>query len=195
MNPSKRTFRQWRDRLRGSAIHNLAATDSGMAAVEFAMIAPVMIVLYFGVTEISDAYDAHTKATAVASTAADLIAQEKVVCDSEMTDVFSALSAIMFPYSSSDMKITISSLIDNGNGTVKVAWSDSQNDTPRTVNSSVTIPEGLVATGGSVIFAEVNFTYRSPTPYFFSIATPMTDRYYLHPRKVDQVGREVACTS
>jgi Flp pilus assembly protein TadG len=36
--------------------------------VEFAMIAPVMIILYFGVVEIADGYDASTKASAVAST-------------------------------------------------------------------------------------------------------------------------------
>jgi Flp pilus assembly protein TadG len=194
MNPSKHTLRQWCGRLRGGAIHRFAAENSGMAAVEFAMIAPVMIALYFGVTEITDAYDAHTKATAVASTAADLIAQEKIVCDAEMDDAFSALNAIMYPYTSTDMKITISSLIDNGNNTVKVAWSDAQNATPRPVNSSVTIPSGLVAAGGSVILAEVDFTYHSPTPFFFPVTTPMTDKYYLHPRKTDQIGRETTCT-
>ena len=94
------------------------------------MIAPVMITMYFGVTELANAYDANTKATAVASTAADLIAQEKIVCDAEMTDAFTALNAIMYPFPPNSMKIRISSLIDNGNGTVKVAWSDT-ND-PRT---------------------------------------------------------------
>src|SRR5262245_21192429 len=132
MNPSKRPLRQWLGRMRGSAIHRFATGSSGMAATEFAMIAPVMIIMYFGVTDIADAYDASTKATGVASTAADLIAQEKEVCDSEMTDVFSALNAIMYPFPPNNMEITISSLIDNGNGTVKVAWSDAQHAEPRT---------------------------------------------------------------
>jgi hypothetical protein len=84
-------------------------------------------------------------------------------------------------------------VIDNGNGTVKVAWSDAQIFTPRTVNSAVTIPAGLVTTGGSVIMAEVEYTYNSPAPHFFPNAVPMTDTYYLHPRKVEQIGRQVAC--
>ena len=193
MSPSKRTHRRWRSRLRGNAIR-FAAESSGMAAVEFAMIAPVMIILYFGVVEIADGYDASTKASAVASTAADLIAQEKVVCDAEITDAFAALNAIMFPFSPNNMEIRISSLVDNGNGTVKVAWSDAQNATPRDVNSSIEIPSGLVTTGGSVILAEVKYTYNSPTPHFFPTPRPMNDKYYLHPRKVDQIGRQTACT-
>jgi Flp pilus assembly protein TadG len=193
MSPSKTSLRQRLGRLRGGAVYRFAAASGGMAAVEFAMIAPVMIILYFGVTEFSNAYDANTKVTTVASTAADLIAQEKVVCNAEMTDTFAALNALMYPFSSSGMEITISSLIDNGNGTVKVAWSDAQNATPRTVNSSVTIRAGLVTTGGSVIMAEVKFTYHSPAPHFFPAPTPMRDTYYLHPRKTEQIGRETNC--
>jgi Flp pilus assembly protein TadG len=193
MNPSKPSFRQRLGRLRGGAVHRFAAANSGMAATEFAMVAPVMILMWFGVTELADAYDASTKATAVASTAADLIAQEKIVCDAEMTDAFSALTAIMYPFPPNNMKIRISSLIDNGNGTVKVAWSDGQNLTARSVNSPVTIPAGLVTTGGSVIFAEVTYTFNSPAPHFFPTPMPMSDLYYLHPRKVEQIDRESAC--
>jgi len=194
MSPSKTSLRQRLGRLRGGAIHRFGAACDGMAAIEFALIAPVMITLYFGVTELSNAYDAHTKATAVASTAADLIAQEKVVCDAEMTDSFTALNAIMYPFPPNSMKIRISSLIDNGNGTVKVAWSDAQNIAPRVVNTGVTIPAGLVATGGSVIMAEVTYTYNSPAPHFFPSPVPMNDRYYLHPRKTEQITRQVSCT-
>ena len=194
MNPSKTSLHQRLGRLRGGAVHRFSAASSGMAAVEFALIAPIMITLYFGVTEFSNAYDANTKATAVASTAADLIAQEKSVCDAEMADAFTALNAIMYPFPPNSMKIRISSLIDNGNGTVKVAWSDAQNMDERSVDEVVSIPEGLVATGGSVIMSEVIYTYNSPAPHFFPAPVPMTDTYYLHPRKATQITRQVACT-
>lgn len=166
-----------------------------MAATEFAMIAPVMIVLWFGATEITNAFDANTKVTTVASTAADLVAQEKAVCDSEMADAFEALEAIMYPFSGTGMKVTVSSLVDAGNGTVKVAWSDALNATERPVDQVVTIPTGLVTDGGSVIMAEVEFTYHSPAPHFFPTPRPMSDTYYLHPRKTDQITRETTCSA
>ena len=198
MSPSKLSSRQRRNRLGGTVLscgHRFAAATSGMAATEFAIIAPVMLVLWFGATEIANAYDASTKVTTVASTAADLIAQEKVVCDAEMTDAFAALTALMYPFSSTGMKVTISSLIDNGNGTVKVDWSDALNATARPDDQVVTIPEGLVSEDGSVIMAEVEFTYHSPAPHFFPAPRGMTDTYYLHPRKTDQIGRETTCTT
>jgi Flp pilus assembly protein TadG len=180
--------------LRGGAVHRFAAASNGMAATEFAILTPVLIVMLVGVTELTDAYDANTRTTAVASTAADLMAQEKIVCDAERDDAFAALYAIMYPYPTTNMDIVISSLIDNGNDTVKVAWSDATpGATARTVNSAVTIPPGLVPAGESVIMAEVTYTYSSPMGFFFPEPFDMTDTYYLHPRKTDQIEREASC--
>jgi hypothetical protein len=93
------------------------------------------------------------------------------------------------------VEVTISSVIDNGNGTVKVAWSDATpNAEAREVNSPVTIPEGLVGEDGSVIMAEVTYNYTSPMGFFFQDAIEMNDVYYLHPRKVEQITRQASCS-
>jgi Flp pilus assembly protein TadG len=173
----------------GAYVKKFATARDGLAAVEFAIISPLLITMYFGVTEIADAFTASTKATAVASTAADLIAQEKVVCNAEMNDAFAALNAIMFPFPVSGMQIRISSLIDAGGGTVKVAWSDAQNMSPRAVNSVVTVPTGLVASGGSVIMSEINYSYNSPTGHMIYGTITLSDKFYLHPRRTSQITR------
>lgn len=183
MNPSENT----------RFLTRFIASCKGIAAVEFAMIAPVLVTLFFGMTEISDALNAGTKTTAVASTAADLVAQDKSICNAEMTDIFSALNAIMFPYPTNNMKITVSSLKDAGSGTVKVAWSDAQNTSPRPVNAIVSIPAGLVDTGGSVIFAEVTYNYSSPTGHLIYGSVPLSDKAYLRPRRTAQVARTTGC--
>lgn len=161
----------------------------GMAALEFAIVAPVMISLYFGVTELSDGFTASTKVTSVASTAGDLLAQEKSVCDAEMNDVFVALRSLMYPFPLNQMKIVLSSLIDSGGGTVKVAWSDASNTSPRAVGSVVSVPAGLVAVGGSVVLAEVTYNYSSPTGHLIYGTVPLTDKFYLHPRRIQQIAR------
>ena len=160
-------------------------------AVEFALIAPIMITMYFGVTELSDGYTAKGKVTVVASTAADLAAQETAICNAEMNDVFAALNAIMFPYPMNNIKITITSLIDTGNNTVKVAWSDGLNVTPRAVNAIVPIPAGLVTNGGggSVILTEVTYMYASPAGKLIYGQIPLTDKFYLAPRRTAQIAR------
>jgi Flp pilus assembly protein TadG len=177
-------------------LKRLRASNDGIAAVEFAVIAPVMITMFFGVTEITDAYTARTKVTEVASTAGDLVAQEKTICDSDMTDVFSALTSVMSPYSAASLKVVVTSLVDSGNNQVKVAWSDGYNTAARNVGDVVAIPNGLVTSGsgGSVIMAEVTYTYTSPVGEMFNAPISFSDTFYLHPRKVAQVARTTTCS-
>jgi Flp pilus assembly protein TadG len=169
--------------------------DEGLAATEFALILPVMLTLYFGVTELGDGLIANTKTSSVASTAGDLAAQNDKLCNSEMTDIFAALNAIMFPYPTTGTKIVISSLVKDATN-VKVEWSDAQNGSPRSVGSVVTIPTGLItATGGSVILAEVTYNYSSPAGQLIYGTLQMTDTFYTHPRRVAKVTRTTStCT-
>ena len=175
-------------------VRRLWRACEGMVAAEFAIIAPVMITIFFGVSELSDGLEAYAKVTSVASTASDLVAQEKVVCDTEMTDIFAALEAIMFPYpAGSNVSIRISSLVDGGNGLARVVWSDAHNTTARTVNSTISgLPAGLIdANGGSVIFSEVWYSYNNVTGQWLHGTIVMADKFYSHPRKVAQVTRTV----
>ena len=179
--------RVWQAAIAG--LRSFGEACEAMAAVEFAITVPVMISLYFGVTELSDGFTASTKVTSVASTAGDLLAQEKSVCDAEMNDVFTALRALMYPFPLNQMQIIVSSLVDAGGGTVRVAWSDASNASPRAVGSVVGIPAGLVGVGGSVVLAEVTYSYSSPTGHLIIGVVPLSDKFYLHPRRIAQIAR------
>src|SRR6185312_6692965 len=120
---------------------------------------PVMLTMFLGSIEMTDALTCKQKVTGLAATAADLVAQEKAVASSDLSNVFSAVSSIVYPYPNSGVKIVITSVVDNGSGGGKVAWSCAQNATPRAVNSAVTVPSGVIATGGSVILAEITYPY------------------------------------
>ena len=192
MSPSKTTIGRAPRQCAGGFLARFGAAREAFAAVEFALIAPFMIATYFGVTELCDAYAAGSKVTSVASTAADLVAQENAVCNAEMDDVFEALDAILFPYPAENMQIVVSSLIDAGNGTIRVAWSDGHNASPLAVNSLVTIPDGLVTAGGSVIFAEVTYNYESPAGHLIYGVRPISDKFYTHPRRAVQIARSAS---
>jgi Flp pilus assembly protein TadG len=177
----------------------LAPDESGMAATEFALIAPVMIALYFGVTELADGLLANTKTASMAATAGDLAAQNDKLCNSEMNDIFAAVNAIMFPYpaTTATSRIVISSLVDNGSGGVNVAWSDASTGVARTVGSTVSIPTGLVVSGSgdSVILAEVTYNYSSPAGELIYGTLAMTDTFYTHPRRTKTVTRTTSTCS
>src|SRR5580698_5860695 len=104
----------------------LKAKD-GLAAIEFAFIAPVMGTMLLGTIEISQALECHQKVTMVASSAADLVAQTTTVSTTQMTDIFNASTAIVYPFTLSSTKIVISSVLSDGAGNGTVAWSAAQN--------------------------------------------------------------------
>lgn len=162
----------------------------GFAATEFAMLAPIMILLYFGAAELTDAFIVDTRVTRIASTAADLVAQDDEITDVEIASIFNALDTIMFPYDASTTAVVISSLVDDGNGVAKVEWSDAHNGTARALDSSVPVPQGMMAGGGSVIYAEVSHDYSSSTGKIIYGTIQLTDEFYLRPRRAVKVERE-----
>ena len=173
--------------------------EGGTIAVEFAFVAPIMIGMFFGVTELALALGAKGDVTNLASVGADLVAQESSVTTTDMTNVFSALSAMLFPYSTANAQVTISSVVDNGTTTSgKVTWSCSQGGTPRATNSVSTFPstaQGVITSGsgGSVIMAEVTYSYSLPfnisIPGAINLSGPytMSNTFYSKPRRVSQI--------
>jgi Flp pilus assembly protein TadG len=170
-------------------IAKFARAREGMAAVEFGLLLPVLIVLIFGSIEITNAITCKDDVTGVASTAADLVAQETQISNSDMSNIMSALNSLIYPYPASNIKIVITSVIDNGSGGGKVGWSDAQNATARTVGTAVTVPTGLITTGGSVIMTEVTYKYTTPTNHLVKLPITMTNTFYSHPRRVAQIKR------
>lgn len=167
----------------------------GLAAVEFAMLLPVMITLFFGVVELSLALTCRADVTNMASAAADLVAQEKAVTTSDMTNVFNAATAILYPYDPSAVKITVTSVIYNTStksltvGTV--AWSCTKNGTKRTGN--LTLPAGLMTANGSVIVSEVSYGYKSPTTQIVTGTKTMTNTFYTRPRRASAITGPSTC--
>lgn len=168
------------------ALARLKANRDGLAAVEFALIAPVMIAMFYGAIELSSAVDCNARVGRVASTTADLVAQSTTVSSTDITNIFNCASAVLYPYAGTNAKIVISSLIDNGASGVKVAWSNATSNTsPRSNGSSVTIPSGLVTpgSGGSVIFTEITYTYSPPISMFLGGSVKLHSSFYARPRR------------
>jgi Flp pilus assembly protein TadG len=163
----------------------------GVAAVEFAFILPLMVTLFFGVIETSNAIIADRKVTNLTSTVADLVAQTKTVNDAEIQDIFNAAAAILVPFDTAELTIVVSSIVIDGDGNATVDWSSAGPDggTPRTAGSSMTLPTGLNIPNTSLIVSEVNYTHRSLLQYFIKSGISLSDIFYLRPRMSDQVTK------
>jgi Flp pilus assembly protein TadG len=160
----------------------------GLAAVEFALILPVMITLFFGVVEVSMLLSARAAVSNVASVTADLVAQKNAMTTGEMSNVFSAASTILYPYPDAAAQITVSSIVyDTASKSLtsgKVAWSCTKNGTAKSVGSTATLPDGVMTVDGSVIVSEIKYDYASPTTQIVAGTVPMTNTFYTKPRRV-----------
>lgn len=176
-----------------SFVRRLRRDRRGVSAVEFALIAPALIVFYFGIAELTQAMMADRRASHVASSIGDLIAQDDNVTNAEMTDVFNIGSIVLSPFPTTSLKMRVSQLTADASGNAKVAWSDGSGGyTARGTGTTVTVPSGIIAAGQSVIMAEVSYTYDSPVDYIVPVPVTFTKTYYLRPRRTDSVTRSAS---
>src|ERR1700694_4243143 len=106
------------------SLRHLAQDNSGIAATEFAVIVPIMLVMFFGTVEFSSGVAVNRKVTLMARTLSDLTSQSTTVDDPTLTNFFAATAAIMTPYSRTPPQSTITELyIDPTTLAARVQWS------------------------------------------------------------------------
>lgn len=162
---------------------------SGVAALEFALLLPLILLGFLGANEVSSSVQVSQRVSQTASTVADLVAQATTISNTDETNIFSAAAAIAFPYPSAGEVIVISSILDIGGGNGRVLWSDAQNGSARAVGSIVTLPTGVTSVGSTTILAEVRYSYTPSTSYVVTGAINMSSQFYSRPRRVTSIAR------
>jgi Flp pilus assembly protein TadG len=171
---------------------------SGLAAVEFAFVFPIMVVMYFGVVELSSAIAVDRKATQVARTLSDLTSQMASVADADIISFGEAAKAIMTPYSPSPLISSVTEVyVDKTSGVARVQWSKGLTisstgvvtiaaTAPHNPGDVVALPPGLVAARGTfVIWGEVGYRYVPAIGYMVAkTGIPFNDTAYTRPRQV-----------
>ena len=152
----------------------------GATAVEFALIAPVMIAVYFGAVEISSGFAVNRQVSLVTSTAASLVAKQSTITTSQMSDYLSASTAIMSPYSATGITVTVSCLsITSGKATV--SWSKTLNGTARAAGSTVSVPTA-VSGNSKLLLSEVSYPYTPVVGYYITGSLTLSGTIYTTPR-------------
>jgi Flp pilus assembly protein TadG len=158
----------------------------GVSAVEFAMLLPLMVTLYIGGVEVSQAIAVDRKVTLVARTLGDLVAQSTALNANEMTNILNAASSVVQPYSSSLIQVTVSRVDVDANGVAKVIWSKTQNGSVE--SGTVTLPAALNTANTSLIWAKSQYVYTPTIGYVITGALTMKDQIYMRPRLSDTVA-------
>lgn len=161
----------------------------GVAAVEFAVILPVMLAMYLGMVEVTIGVTINRKVTLLARTLADLTAQSSKISNNERNNIFAAASYVMQPTSSTGVRMRIVSLYIDNDKAVKVCWGEEMGGMP--IPTNVTIDEGLKIPNTSLIMADVEMPY-NPVAKLINASYTLAETSFMRPRLVPQVPRETS---
>lgn len=198
-----RILKSWMMKPRQLA-RKLRADRRGVAAIEFAMLVPIMLVLFFGTVEFSVGVAANRKVSLMAQTLSDLTSRSISVSDADITNFFTAGTGIMTPYVAPAYNATSSQIselwIDPSTGNARVQWSKATGTgyVALAVGSTVTLPttnggdlivrdaSGAIVAGQYLIYSQVKFLYQPVVNYKIGGSAPtftLTDVSYTRPRQ------------
>ncbi|BBF94837.1 TadE/TadG family type IV pilus assembly protein [Blastochloris tepida] len=175
-----------------------------MAIVEFTLIAPFMLALFFGAIEVGQLLSIDRKTSQVARTVADLSSQlrnpqpsdpTKTVAgcwsavaptpeETKITGLLDVTEAVMTPYSTAEMGVVVSCLALDKNGTATVKWSRTRRGSARAPGSTVAVPAGLVDTTKTTywLLGEATYAYTPTIGYVLTGTFNLSDQIYMRSR-------------
>ncbi len=160
-----------------------AADRRGASAMEFALLLPLLMIMYFGSIQITDAISADRQVTLVASTVAEITSQYATVSSTDVSNILAAASAVLTPFPVANAKVTLTSVLIDANGNATVDWSATLNGTQRSGTVTSSIPAALLVPNTSVIWGEATYNYKPAIGWVITGTIAMYDRIFLRPRQ------------
>lgn len=163
-------------------LRRFGKSTRGIAAVEFAMILPVLATIFLASFDGGRAIATYMKVRAATYALAAITNQYSTIQSTDMTSITGATSVIMAPYPSAPAVITITQIAISNKGQATVSWSYSQGGTALAPGSSVTVPTNLAVANTYLIFAQVSYTFTPVFGFFGSGGITFSDNLYVTPR-------------
>jgi len=168
------------------------ASTRGVAAIEFAMIMPVLLILFLSSFDAANAIAVYMKVRSATYTLAAVTNQygtgTNAISTADMTAITGATGAVLAPYSSTPTVVTISQIVATSNTQATVSWSDSVNGTPLATGATYTLPANFAKNtcGGNYpcyfVLASVSYTFTPEFGAFLTGPINLADSLYATPR-------------
>lgn len=176
----------------------------GVAAVEFALVAPILMALYFVTMEVSQGIESNKKVSRAAAMIGDLVAQEQGVNKDDLAKIMQIGQAIIYPYNRTNPSIEITGIqISNENNPkATVAWSRKMVNNAVSPGlakkATVTVPDKLKLRDTFLIQVTTSLDYRPLITWAADAKTSMgltasfdsiqmSETYFLRPRTSNTV--------
>lgn len=166
-----------------------ARAERGATAVEFALVAPVLITLFLGSAVSTQLLNADRKVTLATSVIADLVAQDDFLTDDDLAEVYAAGEAVLFPLEAEPLAVRITSIRMEADEDIVRDWSVGRGGlTAYTGNDMPDLPDGLLSPLSSVVIVETSYRYEDVMAVGTDAWT-LGDTAYMRPRRAPWVRR------
>lgn len=150
----------------GRALAAFPRSNQGVAAVEFGLVLPVMVLLFFGMMEASDLMTVKRRIANAANSLSDLVSHDPAITRGQIADSIVGVKRLLEPTDTSGLNIRITSVLKGPGPTdpVTVHWSiDEDGGTPYPAGDVFTklTNEDMVNSVASLIVVEMDYTYVS----------------------------------
>lgn len=180
--------------------------NAGFVATEFAMLLPVMLMIWIGMVVSTDALNTDRRVTVLTRTLSDLATQFTAVSQNDLDSIFGATSSILWPVQPNNLGMRLTSIDIDGNSVAWVDWAGVPTDSALRGAFSATarctkvtdLPAGLLVPRTSIILAEVTMKYSASVATqlvdevfggtFSNGEKPLGDQLYMRPRQVTKVS-------
>lgn len=179
-----------------AGMSRFARSKDGVGAVEFALIVPILLIIYLMSFEITVAISITRKTTHASSDIADLVTQKTTVDKAFLSTMTNVAKATIAPYSSAGVTLKLSGISVDATSVAKIAWSwQSTGGNPYATGSVATIPSDLAIANSFVVRSELSLPY-SLLLYLPGMSGTQTQNFTI---KKDfyyrqRVGNNISCT-
>ncbi|WP_349359357.1 TadE/TadG family type IV pilus assembly protein [Stappia sp.] len=169
----------------------------GVAAVEFALVLPFMLLLFLGMIDMNSALTVDRKVSQATQSLADLVSQTDRLTNAQINDLLRVSEAVLDPYPSAPLKLVVASIRIHDVNKPRVEWSRASHTAAWATNTAppIQIPDALTQQKGSyLIVTHASYAHR---PSFAAIlkdvfdtdTITLEDTYFMRPR----VSTSVTC--
>lgn len=132
----------------------------GAAAVEFALIIPTVMLLYYGMVEGTQALLAKRRAGYLTTAVGDLVTQKAQVSEEDVENIFDASTAVLKPFPTEGLAIRVTSISIAADGTPTEVWTRARG----TIGEAklATIDPELLKQEGAIVRAETIYKFKTP---------------------------------
>ena len=176
--------------------------EDGVAAIEFAIIAPIMITMYFGLSEMATAIAVDRRISHGANVAADLLTQQAQMSPIDIEETLAASVRVMGVANVGDITMQIQSYVLDSNDQMVseglINFNTGASNLP--AFDASTLSARVLSQTSGVVVTRVAYTYSPLQLRYFDSDITLSETFLLKPRRSNAVvfaeaqGKVATCT-